>query len=65
MVLLLGEQSQTYCEDCNEMYMHLDQKLIVPNVASSHLKKLDLRYCSYCTCSLTFLHLHVCILMAM
>lgn len=57
---MLGEQSQTYCEDTDEMYMHLDQeKLIVPNIATSHLKKLDLRYCSYCTCSLTFFHLQM------
>lgn len=53
-MFVLGEQSQTYCEDTDEMYMHLDQKLIVPNIATSHLEKLDLRYCSYCTCSLTY-----------
>lgn len=46
MVFVLGEESQTYCEDTDEMYMHLDQKLIVPNIINSHLKKLELRYSS-------------------
>lgn len=56
----MAERSQTYCEESDEMYMHLDQKLIVPNIVSSHLKKLDPRYCSYCTRSLTFLSICRC-----
>ena len=53
-MFVLGEHSQTYSEDTDEMYMHLDQKkLIVPNIVTSHLKKLDSRYSSYCTRSQT------------
>lgn len=34
--------------------VHAPWQKTVPNIVTSHLKKLDLRYCSYCTSSLTF-----------
>lgn len=64
MVFVSAEQSQKYCEDSDEMYMHLDQKVIVPNIVTIHLKKLDLRYCSYYTLTdlLTLLSICRCVM---